>query len=601
MLQPHSIYSRQILRDVVGCGQDISSSNPLPAGIPKPFTNLIPLIRFSTPILSPGVAGAWDDVDIHSHCLFRDINGKYWLYYNGRKIATSGIGLATSTDGINFTKHPNNPLLTPTPDTWEADGLWKMDVLRFSSSDYRMWYGAHGGKIGYATSTDGVNWTKHSENPIFSGAADFKVVCDKDTGEFRCIYYNGKCNLATSPDGIHWTAYPNNPVMVGEPNSWEEGGISPKHLIKLGNLFVLAYEGCGNYSEWRFGLAYSYDLVNWFKDSRNPILSWGIPGGEDDRFVSDPVFLYEAEGWGRCYYGTNSSVAGPEGRRGYIGLAYFAFETPIRLSYNILTLNSLAGGAISDLTDCMAVFLHHAKSIELTVEETYHASATAGGKLYLHSSVDGVDWDTEPIESARTLAFVAGATKRETFTPSDAAQRAAFLRCRYENMDTLTDFIIEDCEDAWNEQVITGVTSELDTEDKKVGNGSVKLTMTDAAGIGVLASEVVSLAGNTLDDYDQLVLWIKSSIAAAANQLQILLDDTANLASPVATINIPALSANVWTQCLITADFSGCTALTIISVGVKQVSDLGAFTLWLDDLRATRRISDIGVTATLGV
>lgn len=73
-------------------------------------------------------------------------------------------------------------------------------------------------------------------------------------------------------------------------------------------------------------------------------------------------------------------------------------------------------------------------SVILTVEATYHGDATAGAKLRLYSSADGKNWDTEPID-ARTVAFEAGETKRETFTPSDAAQRARFLKVTIENLD----------------------------------------------------------------------------------------------------------------------------------------------------------------------
>jgi len=433
------------------------------AEIPKRFTNLIPLIRFSKPILSPSPTGGWDDVDVHSHTIFRDRDGKYWLYYNGRQAATSGIGLAESTDGINFTKHPNNPLLSPVPGTWESK-LWKMHVLKIADNDFRMWYGGvdadEKGRIGYATSPDGITWTKYAENPILElGApgecdetyvADLRITYDRYKQNFAGVFAAGayttreigSIGYATSPDGITWTKYAGNPVMRPSPKSWTGDGISPKSLTKNGNIYVLLYEGReGSYCQWRFGIAYSYDLINWFEDFHNPILSWGIPRSFDDYYVADPVIIYEAEGWGRCYYGAYSSVADPEGRQGYIGLVYFAFETPIRLSYNILTLNSLAGGAASALADCLTVFLYHAKSIELTAEETYHASATAGGRLYLYSSADGQNWDTKPIET-RTLAFTAGNTRRETFTPGDAVQGARFIKVTIENLDatyTMTD------------------------------------------------------------------------------------------------------------------------------------------------------------------
>lgn len=74
--------------------------------------------------------------------------------------------------------------------------------------------------------------------------------------------------------------------------------------------------------------------------------------------------------------------------------------------------------------------------LDITIEQTYHAAAAAGGQVALYSSRSGYEWDTQVIEAARTLAFTAGATRRETYTPGDSAQRARFLKVVYTNLDT---------------------------------------------------------------------------------------------------------------------------------------------------------------------
>lgn len=145
------------------------------------------------------------------------------------------------------------------------------------------------------------------------------------------------------------------------------------------------------------------------------------------------------------------------------------------------------------------------------------------------------------------------------------------------------DKLIENCEDAWNESVDGDVTSVLDTADYKVGSGSVKLTVAVGASAGdILATEAISSVN--LINARKVKLWIKSSVATAAGNLQLLLDDTANCASPLESLDIPALVPNTWTPLELTlatpANLAG-----VISVGIKMVVDLGAFVLHLDEIR----------------
>jgi len=81
-------------------------------------------------------------------------------------------------------------------------------------------------------------------------------------------------------------------------------------------------------------------------------------------------------------------------------------------------------------------------------------------------------------------------------------------------------------------------------------------------------------------------------VALTAGDIQVLLDNNAQCASPVESLNIPAVSAYVWTSCVISlANPSSDSA--IISVGLKMIVDKGAFTLYIDDIRAIKSSSRI--------
>lgn len=151
-------------------------------------------------------------------------------------------------------------------------------------------------------------------------------------------------------------------------------------------------------------------------------------------------------------------------------------------------------------------------------------------------------------------------------------------------LDDPNDVLVEDCEDAWDEYVDANVTSSADTTDKKVGSASAKLVVaTGAAAESILATEAISSLD--LNNKDTISLWIKSSVALSANDLQLLFDDEAACPNPLLTVNIPAVESNTWTH--LRLSYSPSSAHKgIVSVGVKMVVDKGIFTLWLDEIRA---------------
>src|ERR1700733_8374323 len=92
--------------------------------------------------------------------------GQVLLYYAG----SGGIGVATSSDGLTFTKTPA-PVLTPDlTAAWETTAPHAPAVAVFPDGTWHMLYGA-GDSIGEATSADGMTWTRVADNPVLTPSA----------------------------------------------------------------------------------------------------------------------------------------------------------------------------------------------------------------------------------------------------------------------------------------------------------------------------------------------------------------------------------------------------------------------------------------------
>ena len=123
----------------------------------------------------------------------------------------------------------------------------------------------------------------------------------------------------------------------------------------------------------------------------------------------------------------------------------------------------------------------------------------------------------------------------------------------------------------------------IDTKDKKQGTKSNKIIIPTAASAGQIVTD--SITSKDLSGYDTIEMWVKSTVATSAGNLKLLLDDTASGASPLETLSIPALSKDTWTFVRMSLE-NPETDTAIISVGLEYDSDLGACTVWMDDIMA---------------
>ena len=120
-------------------------------------------------VLGPNKASGWED-DVNRPVVLKE-GGKYRMWYTGQAKGKSWIGYATSEDGKTWERASDKPVLSP-EQPWEKVAVMCPHVLFDEKQKlYRMWYS--GGEqyepnaIGYATSEDGLKWTKHEKNPVF--------------------------------------------------------------------------------------------------------------------------------------------------------------------------------------------------------------------------------------------------------------------------------------------------------------------------------------------------------------------------------------------------------------------------------------------------
>ncbi|MDX2413858.1 MAG: T9SS type A sorting domain-containing protein [Bacteroidales bacterium] len=228
---------------------------------------------------------------------------------------------------VHWTKYENNPIMVPSEE-WEGEFTSPCSVI-YSDSIYHMWYwaGTHyeNESIGYATSPDGIRWTKYTSNPVLKvgpeGAWDDHFIHPCTVLLVDSIFHmwyaghtgldlesNYRTGHATSPDGVNWSKNTNNPVMVqGQEGEWDELWVIATSVLHDGDNYQMWYEGGGYGSKgWciRAGHAISPDGVNWMKDSLNPVLS---PEYEwEGNMVPGPMVLFDGFNYNMWYAGGNS-------------------------------------------------------------------------------------------------------------------------------------------------------------------------------------------------------------------------------------------------------------------------------------------------------
>ena len=154
---------------------------------------------------------------------------------------------------------------------------------------------------------------------------------------------------------------------------------------------------------------------------------------------------------------------------------------------------------------------------------------------------------------------------------------------RVDYRDKISSTRIHACASTFDETTDSDFTQSLDTKDRKQGTQSLKTVIAVGASAGDFITD--SITSKDISKYDYIEMWVKSTVATSSGNLKLLLDNTAACVSPLETLSIPALSADTWTFVRM-ALANPETDTAIISVGLEYDADLGACTVWIDDISA---------------
>lgn len=141
--------------------------------------------------------------------------------------------------------------------------------------------------------------------------------------------------------------------------------------------------------------------------------------------------------------------------------------------------------------------------------------------------------------------------------------------------------LIFNCNTAFDEQVIANVTAATDTTVKKKGTASSKFTIAAGFTTGIIGSKAITSFDMSLAT--QIRFWVRSSVTANAGDIKLLIDNTANCASPLETLTVGALVADEWAQKTISLS-TPANLTAVISLGLQLDVDLGAQTIYIDDI-----------------
>lgn len=209
---------------------------------------------------------------------------------------------------VNFTPYKGNPVFTGTgQDTWDKK-IRERGYILYDEGQYKMWYTGFNYDrskqmmLGYATSPDGIHWTRYSDEPIYKDRWTEDMHVSKIDGTYY-MYAEGTNDIAhllTSPDGIHWedqgdliitkTTGEQIPGPYGTPTIWVEN-----------DQWYLFYER----NDSAIWLAESTDKIHWANIQDDPVLEKG-PDRYDRSAVAVNQVIKQADYYYMYYHATDN-------------------------------------------------------------------------------------------------------------------------------------------------------------------------------------------------------------------------------------------------------------------------------------------------------
>jgi len=275
------------------------------------------------PMLSLSNPGSFDSHNIFAPAIVKQ-EDRYFLYYSG---GPSGpltgeayidyqLGLATSDDGVNFTKQGSPLLPLGLRDDFHATPALLRDargdlLLDDDGTWHMVFNGNRADDVEHATSTDGINWQKDTQSPIYQSAYSPSLL--KVDDEYWMYYIKKpsgrpwELHMAKGPDLYSLAPISSNPVLT-RSQPWEQGNLFYPYVFKEDSTWVMFYAGywndpAGGAQKTAIGTATSADGVNWVKNPDNPIFTPTPGSAYDSRYTSSQSILRDDDVYRMFYAG----------------------------------------------------------------------------------------------------------------------------------------------------------------------------------------------------------------------------------------------------------------------------------------------------------
>lgn len=261
---------------------------------PAEFVRFRPYER--NPVFTAAGPGHWD-VKIRERGWILKEGNRWRMWYTGYDGTPEGIrrlGTATSSDGLTWTRDPQNPLVA---DHWIED----MQVVKYGDT-YLMFAEGVGDEAQLLSSRDGRTWKREGKldvrtadgKPIPAGPYGTPTVWFEE-GVWNLFYERGDeaVWLARSSDLKVWTNVRDEPVLSRGPEAFDRVMIAVNQIVKHEGRYYAWYHGTGMADKprrWTVNLAVSRDLVNWKKYPGNPL----TPESEDK---SSGIVVHDGQGF----------------------------------------------------------------------------------------------------------------------------------------------------------------------------------------------------------------------------------------------------------------------------------------------------------------
>lgn len=251
----------------------------------------------TAPLFSGSGTNTWDKkIRERGFILYEDSIYKMWYTgYNPDIAREKFLGYATSTDGINWFRYSDKPVFRE---------KWTEDIFVTKYRDVYYMFAEGDQDIAHLmTSSDGINWMEQGDLIITTTKGDTisgpygtpTVWIEKDKWYLFYERNDSAIWLAESGDRINWQNIQDEPVLKCGPDSYDIAAVAVNQVIKWKGNYFMYYHATSSLDWqhpvspviWTSNVAMSEDLVHWVKYPGNPIV-------KDDH--SSPILVFDQNG-----------------------------------------------------------------------------------------------------------------------------------------------------------------------------------------------------------------------------------------------------------------------------------------------------------------